>query len=250
MGGAVEEAMGGAGVAAGNDSGAAGANAPSGLGGRATRGGVAVRVAGAGAHAGGGRLFGQYQGGGAGGAGGRGGERSRRWAGSWTPRARAASRPWWRRTARGEAVSTTGVSCRRATLVGASCGAACTPRRTSSSCLRSRRRVGSFIPPHRRAVALGSGLEAGPEGAHVDVDLVGGMHLLSFQHAFGVAGVRLPAGAQEGSGAPVHDDVDATGAVGAAPSAGPWGLQRGGAVGASWVGYADLSRACEQGGPA
>ena len=104
-------------------------------------------------------------------------------------------------------------------------------------------------PPDRRAVVSGSGLEPGPEGAHVDVDLVGGVHLLPFQHAFGVAGVRLPAGAQEGSGAPVHDDVDATVAVGAAASAGPGGLQRGGAVRASWVGDGDFSSAREHGGP-
>ena len=80
MGGAVEEAMDWAGVEAGDDPGATGADPPSCFGGRATGGGAAVRVAGAGAHAVGERVFGQHQGSGAGGAGRWRRRRSRRWA--------------------------------------------------------------------------------------------------------------------------------------------------------------------------
>ena len=82
------------------------------------------------------------------------------------------------------------------------------------------------------------------------MDLVGGLGVLPLQHALGLAGLCLPAGAQGGPGALAHDDVDATVAVGAAASAGPGGLQRGGAVRASRVGDGDFSRAREQRGPA
>ena len=105
--------------------------------------------------------------------------RSRRWAVSWARRASAASRRRWRPIALGAGAWTTGAWCRWATLGGASCGAGCMPRRTSTSSLRSRHRVGSRSPPYRRAVVSGSGLEPGLEGAHVYVDLVGGLRPLA-----------------------------------------------------------------------